>query len=62
MEHYQSPYMISQQSKQLQKTGKPMTSHVTTSFEMAREIRSPYDQYWLKVYNTHSMNENYNLP
>lgn len=62
MENYQSPYMISQHSKQLKTTCHPMTPHVTQSFEMAREIRTPYDKYWLKIYNSHSLNENYNLP
>jgi len=61
-EGYSSPCCGNQQSQQIQQTGKPMTSHITSSFEMAREIRTPYDQYWLKVYNSHSMNENYNLP
>lgn len=61
-EFYISPYTTSPQAQPLQKTCHPLTPHVTPSFQMAREIRTPYDQYWLKMYNTHSLNENYNLP
>ena len=61
-ENYISPYTTSPQAQPLQKTCHPLTPHVTPSFQMAREIRTPYDQYWLKMYNTHSLNENYNLP
>lgn len=61
-ELYQSPCCSDPQAQQLKNTGKPITPLITSSFEMAREIRTPYDQYWLKVYNSHSMNENYNLP
>lgn len=61
-EHYQSPYMISSDSEELKDTGKPITSLITSSFEMAREKRTPYDKYWLGIYNSHSLKENYNLP
>jgi hypothetical protein len=45
-----------------QKTGNPLTSHSTEKFNQAVKSRSDYDQYWLKVYNKHSENTNYNLP
>ena len=61
-EGYISPYTTSPQAQQLQKTCHPLTPYVTQSFEMAKQIRTPYDKYWLKMYNTHSLNENYNLP
>ena len=61
-EAYKSPCCVEPEGEQLKNTCHPLTPHLTKSFEMAREIRTPYDQYWLRVYNTHSLNENYNLP
>lgn len=59
-ERYQCP-CTNPKMDMLKQTGNPITPQKTTSFEMAREIRTPYDKYWLKVYNTHSLNENYTL-
>ena len=61
-ENYKSPCCVEPEGEQLKNTCHPLTPYLTKSFEMAREIRTPYDQYWLRVYNTHSLNENYNLP
>lgn len=59
-ETYQCPSEHSKMNT-LKQTGNPITSQKTTSFDMAREIRTPYDKYWLKIYNSHSLNENYTL-
>lgn len=45
----------------LKDTGIPQTSEKTKKFQMANDIRSPYDRYWLNIYNNHAKNENYSL-
>ena len=45
----------------LKQTSHPLTSHKTSSFEKAKSIRTPYDKHWLKIYNGHSLHENYSL-
>ena len=45
----------------LKQTSHPLTSHKTSSFEKAKSIRTPYDKHWLRIYNGHSLHENYSL-
>ena len=59
-ENYQYPQVIPDDIM-LKRTGYPLTSEVTKSFQMARQIRSPYDKYWLNIYNNHAKKTNYNL-
>lgn len=59
-ENYQYPQVIPD-DLMLKRTGYPLTSEVTKSFQMARQIRSPYDKYWLNIYNNHAKKTNYNL-
>jgi phage shock protein A len=60
-ETYVDPYMISSHAHSLDKTCHPLTSVITSSFEKAKEKRTDFDKHWLKIYNAHSLNENYNL-
>ena len=60
LENYNCPCQ-EPQLEMLKQTCHPLTSHKTTSFEMAKNIRTPYDKHWLKIYNGHSLKENYSL-
>lgn len=57
--YFRCPCATNVQEKQ---TGNPLTSHTTEKFQKALQSRSDYDRYWLKVYNKHSANTDYNLP
>ena len=60
LENYNCPCQ-EPQLEMLKQTCHPLTSHKTTSFEMAKNIRTPYDKHWLKIYNGRVMNENFCL-
>lgn len=60
LEGYQYPQVIPNDLL-LKKTGLPITSEVTKSFQQAKHIRSPYDKYWLNIYNNHVKRTDYNL-
>jgi hypothetical protein len=59
-EGYQYPQVIPNDLI-LKETGLPITSEVTKSFQQAKHIRSPYDKYWLNIYNNHAKKTDYNL-
>ena len=40
-------------------TGMPLTSYVSEKFLEANKFRSPYDLYWMKVYDSNNIVENY---
>lgn len=60
LEGYQYPQVIPNDLI-LKETGLPITSEVTKSFQQAKHIRSPYDKYWLNIYNNHAKKTDYNL-
>lgn len=60
-ENYKGHCDCSTKNENGQATGRPLTSHITSSFEMAKKERSPYDKFFLNLYNTRSLNHNYNL-